>query len=112
MGAMATMLPDEAGDRARAADARATPRKPVRVKARLREGGAVRFDIAVLDLSATGLRGETPLHVRPGATVWITLPGLSGLETVVAWRRGDQFGARFVQPIHPAVFDHVAEAWR
>ncbi|HWK34998.1 PilZ domain-containing protein [Sphingomonas sp.] len=106
------MLPEARTRRAAPQEVRATLRKPVRFKARLREGAAVRFDILVHDLSITGLRGETALHLRVGATVWVTLPGLSGLETVVVWRRGDQFGARFVQPLHPAVFEHIVEAGR
>jgi len=82
-------------------------REPVKLRATLREGGAVRFEITVIDLSSTGFRGETFHHLRPGALVWITLPGLSGLEAEIAWQRGEYFGCRFRQPLHPAVFEHI-----
>jgi hypothetical protein len=37
------------------------------------------------------------------------LPGLASLEAQIAWFRQNQFGARFHQPLHPAVFEHIAE---
>ena len=86
---------------------RATLRKPVRLSARLRDRSMSRFEVAIVDLSRTGFRGETIFTLHPGTIVWITLPGLSGLEAEIAWHHNDQFGARFQNPLHPAVFDHI-----
>ncbi|WP_239017866.1 PilZ domain-containing protein [Sphingomonas aracearum] len=90
-----------------AGDARSALRKPVRLRAQLRESGAGRFAIEVLDLSPTGFRAEASFVLNPGDRVWISLPGLAGLEATVAWRRGTMIGAAFFAPLHPAVFDHI-----
>ena len=90
-----------------AGDARTTLRKPVRLRAQLRESGSGRFAIEVLDLSPSGFRAEATFVLNPGDRVWISLPGLTGLEAKVAWRRGTIIGAAFHAPLHPAVFDHI-----
>lgn len=82
-------------------------RKPVTLRARLRERGTTKFLIDVVDLSTTGFRCETSFTLYEGHSVWLTLPGLSGLEATVAWRRGHLYGFAFNRPLHPAVFDHV-----
>lgn len=90
-----------------ASDHRNALRKPVRMRARLREGTAWRAEIDVLDLSPTGLRAESSHQLRPGAVVSLTLPGFSSIEAVVAWQRGVEIGCSFRTPLHPAVFDHI-----
>ena len=89
------------------ADHRCALRRAVTFKAKLRDRSSSRFDIAVLDLSATGFRAEVDYSLDPGAIVWIALPGLQGLEATVAWRRGTTIGAAFRQPLYPAVFEHI-----
>lgn len=98
--------------RAATGDNRATLRKAVKLDARVRDRTQSRFAIRILDLSMTGFRGETAFTLRPGSTVWITLPGLQGLEATIAWQRGEQVGAAFRQPLHPAVFEHIVELGR
>jgi hypothetical protein len=93
-------------------DSRATLRRPVTFKARVRDRSAARFEIKVVDLSLTGLRGETMFTLTPDTSIWIMLPGLASLEAKVAWQRMDQFGARFLHPLHPAVFEHIASLGR
>ena len=82
-------------------------RKPVKMRAHLRDRGATRFEIDVVDLSRTGFRAETSFTLWPGTTVWLTLPGLAGLEAVVAWRDKAAYGCAFAKPLHAAVFDHI-----
>jgi len=94
------------------ADNRSTLRKAVKLDARVRDRGAARLSIRVIDLSMTGFRAETAFTLTPGSTVWITLPGLAGLEAEIAWQRGEQIGAAFRQPLHPAVFEHIVELAR
>ena len=94
------------------ADNRATLRKAVRLDARVRDRSQSRFKIRIMDLSMTGFRAETAFTLRPGSLVWITLPGLQGLEATIAWQRGEHIGAAFRQPLHPAVFEHIVELGR
>jgi hypothetical protein len=82
-------------------------RKPVSFRARLRERGANKFTIDVVDLSTTGFRCETSFTLYEGHPVWLTLPGLAGLEATVAWKNGYCYGFAFDRPLHPAVFDHI-----
>lgn len=88
-------------------DGRRALRKAVGLRARLRERGANKFTVDVVDLSTTGFRCETSFTLYVGHVVWLTLPGLSGLEATVAWKRGFRYGFAFDQPLHPAVFDHI-----
>lgn len=97
---------------AQPSDNRATLRRDVRLDARVRDRNASRFSVRVVDLSRTGFRGETAFTIRPGSTIWITLPGLQSLEAQVAWQRGEHIGAAFRQPLHPAVFEHIVELGR
>lgn len=82
-------------------------RKAVKMRAHLRDRGTTRFEIEVVDLSTTGFRAQTSFTLWPGTTVWLTLPGLAGLEAVVAWRDKYRYGCAFTKPLHPAVFDHI-----
>ena len=94
-------------------DSRRATRLDVRMPATLREAGSTfRFDVDVLDLSVTGIRFETSFTLLPGNLVFLTIPGLSPLEAVVAWRRGFRFGCAFQRPLHMAVFDHIVAHYR
>ncbi len=93
-------------------DSRRTLRKSVVLRARLRDRGATRFDIKVVDLSATGFRAETAYRLNPGTVVWVSLPGLASLEAVVAWQTRDQVGCAFRNALYPAVFEHIVELSR
>lgn len=88
-------------------EGRSTLRRPVKLKARVRDQKMSRFEVSVLDLSLTGFRGDTAFTLRPGTVIWINLPGLSGLEAEIAWQRGAEFGAQFRTPLYPAVYDHI-----
>lgn len=90
-------------------DNRLALRRAVKLRARLRDRNATRFDISVVDLSPTGFRAETVRTLRPGTLVWITLPGFAGLEAEVAWQVREHVGCAFRQPLHPAVFEHIVE---
>lgn len=84
-------------------------RKPVRLRAQLRDRSHSRFDIDIIDLSTTGFRLKTIFNLPTDTIVWVTLPRLSGLEATVAWRdrQTSLYGCRFTTPLHPAVFDHI-----
>jgi hypothetical protein len=88
-------------------DNRRQPRLPVVLRAHLRNRTAAKFDIRIRDISVTGFRAEAHYGLDVGDIVWVTLPGLQGLEATIAWRRKEIIGGRFRQPLHPAVLDHL-----
>ena len=90
------------------ADARAAERRRVTISARVREAGTTGIDIDVVDLSATGFRFESLYGFALGARVFLSLPTLSPLEAVVAWRSGPAYGCQFIRPLHPSVFEMIA----
>lgn len=75
--------------------------------ARLRDRAGNKYDVHLLDLSITGFRAEAHYSLDQGSIVWLTIPGMQGLEATVAWRRGTVIGCSFRQPLYPAVFDHI-----
>src|SRR3546814_21048008 len=88
-------------------DNRRALRKPVRLKAQLRDRGTAKFEIDVIYLSTTGFRAETSFTLWEGHIVWLTLPGLASLETPVAWRDGLLSGLAFAPPPNTAGFHHT-----
>ena len=88
-------------------DGRRAARLGVRFKAALRETGATKFDVDVIDMSISGFRFETAYTLHIGVRVWLTVPGFSGFESTVAWRNNHLYGCRFEAPLHQAVLDHI-----
>lgn len=89
-------------------DGRRALRKMVTIPAHLREHGGSRLEVEVQDLSRTGFRIDCVYNIAEGARVYLTLPTFSALEAIVAWRDKSGFGCKFIQPLHPAVFDMIA----
>jgi PilZ domain len=102
------MLSPNSRANARNRDARRAMRLDVAFDAGLREPGSSKFQISVVDLSVTGFRCETSFSLREGSTVWLTIPGLAGIEAIVAWKDQFHYGCSFKAPLHIAVFDHIA----
>lgn len=90
-------------------DHRRMPRVLVRMVAKLRDRHSNKYDAHILDLSVTGFRAEAHYSLDAGHIVWLTIPGMQGLEATVAWRRGNVIGCRFRNPLYPAVLDHVVK---
>ncbi|MFM9852838.1 MAG: PilZ domain-containing protein [Sphingomonadaceae bacterium] len=88
-------------------EGRRADRIDVCVQATIREHGSTKFDVVVSDISVTGFRFETIFSLREGSRIWISLPHLAPLESVIQWRREPLYGASFAHPLHPAVRDHV-----
>ncbi|MGN6269443.1 MAG: PilZ domain-containing protein [Sphingomonas sp.] len=87
---------------------RRASRKPVQFEAQLRDRGSSKFAVTVLDISTTGFRAECAFRLHEGTLVWLTLPGMAGLEAHVAWCDGNfLYGFVFTQPLHEAVLDHI-----
>lgn len=88
-------------------DGRRAERLNIFMKASLRESGCTKFDVQVLDMSISGIRFETAYSIAPSTRVWLTIPGLAGLEAIIAWQDRYRYGCYFVTPLHVAVFDHI-----
>ena len=88
-------------------DDRKADRLALRMTASLRETGLTKFDVTVIDMSTTGYRIETVYRLDIGARVWLTIPGLCGLESEVSWTDYRGYGCHFICPLHIAVFEHV-----
>lgn len=86
--------------------ARAADRKPFMARVQYRRG-IMRAQVEVLDVSVLGAKVECHDILQTGDVVWLTLPGITALESVVAWVDGFKFGCRFVRPLHAAVFDSI-----
>ena len=90
---------------------RRAERVAVRMQASLREQSFSKFDVLVSDLSTDGFRCETHYRVSANSIVWLTIPGLSPLESRVVWVNGKAYGCAFTQPLHVAVLEHVARMY-
>jgi hypothetical protein len=90
-------------------EARRARRIELAFRASIREPGTTRFEISIKDISVTGFRFASSFSLRPGAKVWLTIPGLAPLEASVVWARNFTYGCAFFQPLHAAVLDHVTK---
>jgi hypothetical protein len=90
-------------------DRRIALRRAVRMPAHLRDRNQTRFELEMIDLSASGFRATTNFALHPGTFVTLTLPGLAPIEAVVAWRERFDYGCTFLRPLHAAVHEHVLD---
>lgn len=93
-------------------DGRRAERLDVQMKAALRASGSVKFNVDVIDMSVVGYRFDTASHLNIGDRVWLTVPGMAGLESIVVWRHRHHYGCEFVSALHTAVFDHILKQFR
>jgi hypothetical protein len=80
-------------------DRRRTPRAPVSLDAKLGKGGLGRALCKVVDLSQHGARLQTYSGMRPGSTIWLTLPGLPPIAADVRWADDFAAGCQFREPL-------------
>jgi PilZ domain len=92
-------------------DERRAQRADVNARVTVRERGSSKFAVDLIDISVTGFRFKTLYTVKIQTRIWITLPGLVGLEAEIAWHRDPLYGAFFVYSLHPAVRDHIARLY-
>ena len=67
--------------------------------ARLHPNGWSSLEVRLIDLSVNGFRAQCEARVPAGSCVALEVPGKGRVAAYVTWRRGDRFGARFVEPI-------------
>ena len=82
-------------------DGRKAERRIVNIAAALREEGARRLSIVVVDISMGGFKCETPEPLEEGAEVWLKLSGTEAKRSRVIWVRGQEAGCEFETPLHP-----------
>lgn len=66
--------------------------------ARLHPNGWSSLEVRLLDCSEGGFRACCEARVRIGDAVTLELQGLEPAQARVTWCRGEEFGARFVEP--------------
>lgn len=93
-------------------DGRRAERLGVQMQAALRPSGSTRFDVDVIDMSVVGVGFGTASNLNIGDRVWLTVPGMAGIESHIVWRRGHRYGGEFVSPLHVAVLDHIVRQFR
>ena len=82
-------------------------RGDVHIVAQIREKGYGHHQAKVADLSRAGCRVITPMYLNPSSSLFITIPGFAPLEARIAWHVRDEYGCRFVNELHEAIFDHI-----
>lgn len=97
----------ERGARAATPDNRRENRDPIKLDARLQVSNGGRFQVGVLDLSATGFRIETANSIPRGRLVYLTMPGVEPLQARIVWNNHDFYGCEFTRPLHGSVFRHL-----
>lgn len=79
----------------------------VSIPAEIREKGAGRQKVSVIDLSRSGFRMQCIFLIPNDRTVFLTMTGLESLEARIAWHDDDFYGCEFKQRLHEAVYDHI-----
>lgn len=88
---------------------RCSSRNAVSIPAELMIPAGPRFKVAVMDLSTTGFRLETPNYIDVGRRIYLTIPSFHCMQARIAWNHRDWYGCEFAQALHPSIFAHIAE---
>lgn len=79
-------------------------------EAGIRRAGVRPYRVRVFDASAEGCKIEFVERPSVGERIWVKFDGIEALEGTVRWIAGHIGGVKFEQPLHPAVFQRIAEA--
>jgi hypothetical protein len=86
-------------------------RGEVSIPAEIREKGAGRQKVSVIDLSRSGFRMHCIFLIPDDRTVFLTMEGFESMEARIAWHDDDYYGCEFKQRLHEAVYDHVIKTY-
>lgn len=86
-------------------------RDPVSIPAEIREKGAGKQKVSVIDLSRSGFRMHCIFLIPDDRTVFLTMKGFESLEARIAWHDDDYYGCEFKQRLHEAVYDHIIRSY-
>jgi PilZ domain len=82
-------------------------RGAVSIHAEIREAGAGKQRISVIDLSRSGFRMHCIFFIPDDRTVYLTIPGFESMEARIAWHDDQYYGCQFTKRLHEAIYDHV-----
>lgn len=85
-------------------------RGDVHIVAQIREKGYGHHQAKVADLSRAGCRVITPMYLNADNSIFITIPGFNALEARIAWHTRDEYGCRFVNELHEAIYEHILKS--
>jgi len=91
-------------------NAREHGRGAVEIYADIREHGAGKYKVQIIDLSQSGFRIRSSTHIRDDRSIFLTLPGFAAMEAQIAWHRGNEYGCRFVSYLHEAIYEHIVQS--
>ena len=98
---------DNGPDHYKSFNAREYNRGGVEIYADIREHGAGKHKVHIIDLSPTGFRIKSSTHIRDDHAIFLTIPGYAALEARIAWHENHLYGCQFVNPLHVAIFEHI-----
>jgi hypothetical protein len=84
---------------------RKTDRIKINAQVSLRRSAGKAYPVRTSDLTRFGCKCEFVERPQIAERVWVKLAHLESLEAEVCWLAESNVGLRFVNPIHPAVFD-------
>lgn len=64
------------------------------------------------ELSTSGFRIAWLPDARPQMPLRIRIPGMHLLSARIAWQQDNTVGCEFTEPLHVAVFEHIARSSR
>lgn len=82
---------------------RCAARYDVYIPSILRPSGEAGFKVIVTNLSVAGFACDVVTGMREGARCWLTLPGLSGLQSEIVWNSNGAVGGSFSSLLNEAV---------
>ena len=88
---------------------RRSVRAPVSLDARIGRGGFDRALCKVTDISIHGARLQTYSALRPGSTIWLTLPTIGQHAAEIKWANDFEAGSQFLQPLTEEQFLALVE---
>ena len=83
---------------------RRSPRSTVSLDARIGGSGFDRTLCRVVDLSAHGARLQTYSDLKPGSTIWLTLPQIGPVAARIVWSEDFVAGCQFEIPLTEEAF--------
>lgn len=84
----------------------------VAILCEVRQGTRPWRAVRLEDLSVGGFRIAWLPDARPEVPLRIRIPGMQLLSARIVWQQGNAVGCEFAEPLHVAVFEHIARSAR
>jgi hypothetical protein len=86
----------------------ANPRVEVALICEVRQGTRPWAKVRLEDISQAGFKIAWLPFVSPKVPLKVRIPGLEMLTAEIRWQNGKAVGCSFIEPLHIAVFEHIA----